>query len=617
MADTGYHVVTFQGTDDGDPVMTSTLTIIIHVLPSPQIEPGSLLVCDNDAAVDMLTVRNGSPTPGGIWTAPDGSGHNGTFIPGEDLSGDYVYVVSSGGICSATGIATIANVPHAYAGEDTALAYCSWDYPDALFPHIPGMPQDAGAWLTPDGIAFDGIIDPPTSTPGTYLYVVTPPTPCPNDTAAVQVAIPQAVHAGTDSSILICRDTPPFSMRGKLGGQVDTTGIWTNTLGQAVPDTFDPASGEIGVYTYTVPAVLPCPDQSATLTINLDALPNAGIDSALVICANGGDYPLFPLLGGGPDTGGHWLDPLGAPMEGVLDPTLEISGGYAYVVFGPGTCVHLTDTAMVKVHIDPLAVISFIADPDSGCNPLQVLFTNTTDSIYVGNSCIWDPGDGTDPVQQCGSFAHTYQQAGWYHVKLQVTTPQGCTSQLIAPGAVLVDPAPLASFLWTPNPGTPENSNLVFTATDPHAVEFHWTIDNDDFQSGQQVAHLFTDQIGGEYPVCLSVLDRYGCADTLCDTVPVIIPDLFVPLAFTPDGNGVNDVFLPISTDIVANDYEMSVFDRWGQIVFHSKDPNEGWDGKGKNGKDLPTGTYVWRISFRPVYTSDKTDRFGTITLMK
>jgi gliding motility-associated-like protein len=534
-----------------------------------------------------------------------------------DPDGAYIYVVGGSGQCAATGTATMTNVPHADAGGDTALAYCSWDYPDALFPHIPGMPQDAGAWLTPDGIAFDGIIDPPTSTPGTYLYVVTPPTPCPNDTAAVQVAIPQAVHAGTDSSILICRDTPPFSMRGKLGGQVDTTGIWTNTLGQAVPDTFDPASGEIGVYTYTVPAVLPCPDQSATLTINLDALPNAGIDSALVICANGGDYPLFPLLGGGPDTGGHWLDPLGAPMEGVLDPTLEISGGYAYVVFGPGTCVHLTDTAMVKVHIDPLAVISFIADPDSGCNPLQVLFTNTTDSIYVGNSCIWDPGDGTDPVQQCGSFAHTYQQAGWYHVKLQVTTPQGCTSQLIAPGAVLVDPAPLASLLWTPNPGTPENSNLVFTATDPHAVEFHWTIDNDDFQSGQQVAHLFTDQIGGEYPVCLSVLDRYGCADTLCDTVPVIIPDLFVPLAFTPDGNGVNDVFLPISTDIVANDYEMSVFDRWGQIVFHSKDPNEGWDGKGKNGKDLPTGTYVWRISFRPVYTSDKTDRFGTITLMK
>jgi gliding motility-associated-like protein len=617
MADTGYHVVTFEGTDDGSPVMTSTLTIVIHVLPSPQIDPGSLLVCDNDTAVDMLTVLGGSPTTGGVWTAPDGSDHSGIFTPGVDMDGDYIYVVGGGGQCAATGTATMTNVPHAYAGEDTSLAYCSWDYPDLLFPHLPGSPQTGGYWVDPNGMVFDGNIDPPTSTPGTYLYVVVPPTPCPNDTAAIQVAIPPAVYAGTDSSIVICRDAAPFSMRSKLGGQVDTTGTWTSTLGATVPDTFDPATGEIGVYTYTVPAVLPCPDQSAVLTINIDPLPNAGIDSALVICANGGDYPLYPLLNGSTDPGSHWLDPLGQAHSGILDPSLEISGAYSYIAVGPGTCDHLTDTALVQVQINPLAVISFTADPDSGCNPLEVLFTNTTDSIYVGNSCVWDLGDGTPTVQECGSFTHTYQDPGWYHLKLQMTTPQGCTNQLIVPGAVLVDPAPLATFVWTPNPGTAGNSNIVFTGTDPHAVDFQWTINNDDLQSGQQVAHAFTDQIGGEYPVCLSVLDRYGCADTLCDTVSVIIPNLYTPLAFTPDGNGVNDIFRPYATDIVADDYEMRIFDRWGQLVFDTQDPNAGWDGKGRDGSILATGTYIWRITYRPVYTADKTDQFGTITLLK
>jgi hypothetical protein len=114
----------------------------------------------------MLTLLAGSPTPGGSWTDVLGQPVSGTFVPGTTPDGDYLYTVDNGGGCAATATATIANVPHAYAGEDTALAYCSWDYPDALFPHIPGMPQDAGAWLTPDGTAFDGIIDPPTSTPG-------------------------------------------------------------------------------------------------------------------------------------------------------------------------------------------------------------------------------------------------------------------------------------------------------------------------------------------------------------------------------------------------------------------------------------------------------------------
>lgn len=617
MADTGYHIVTFEGTDDGTPVMTSVLTIVLHVLPSPQLISGSLSVCDNGTPLNMLTVLGGTPTPGGSWVAPDGAAHDSLFNPGEDMDGGYVYSVGMGTICSATGTATITNIPHADAGGDTTLAYCSWDYPDALFPRLTGSPQTGGAWLAPNGLAFDGMLDPSTFEPGIYQYVVTPTVPCLNDTSRITVAIPQAVHAGTDSTIVMCRDASPFSMRSKLAGTVDTTGTWADVNGATVPDLFDPATGVIGVYTYTVPAVLPCPFQSAVLTVNLDVLPVAGLDSALVICANGGNTPLFPLIGGGPDVGGHWLDPLGTAMDGVLDPSLELSGIYGYIVFGPGTCVHLTDTALVDVHIDPLAVITFTADPDSGCNPLEVQFLNTTASIYVGGSCIWDVGDGSAPISECGTFTHTYANAGWYHVKLKMTTPEDCTSELIAPGAVLVDPKPVANFIWTPDPGTAETPELVFTATDPHAIDFQWTFPNGVYQQGEQVAFTFPDEITAEYPVCLSVLDRYGCADTLCQIVPVLIPNLWAPLAFTPDGNGVNDTFRPVTTDMAEDDYHLLIFDRWGELLFETRSTTQGWDGRGKNGSILPTGAYVWRLIYRPIYTSDKVDRFGVVDLLK
>src|SRR5690606_1536285 len=243
--------------------------------------------------------------------------------------------------------------------------------------------------------------------------------------------------------------------------------------------------------------------------------------------------PLLPLLGGSPDPGGQWIAPDGTALDnGILDPSLELPGEYQYVATGPGTCAHRTDTAVVRVQINPLPVITFTAEPDSGCSPLPVTFTNTTETMHVGNSCVWDFGDGTATVDACGSTTHTYTDAGWYHVKLQVTTPEGCTDELIAPGAVLVAPTPQASFVYTPNPGTAGNNTLVFSATDPAAVSFPWTLPDGSQPSGPQTAYTFPDKIADEYLVCLSVEDRYGCADTLCDTIAILVPNLWVPKAF-------------------------------------------------------------------------------------
>ncbi len=617
VADTGYHDVYFYGTDNGNPVMTSTLHIVVHVLLSPQLISDSLLVCDNATPFNMLSVLGGNAPPGGSWTAPDGTAHDSLFLPGEDMNGGYTYSVGTGTSCAATGVATITNVPHAAAGNDTTLAYCSWDYPDPLFLHLNGGAQTGGSWYKPDGTTFNGTLDPATDASGVYRYMVPGSAPCPNDTAFLTISIPQAVHAGTDSSIVLCRDAAPFSMRTMLGGTPDATGTWTDVGGNVMPDLFDPATGTIGVYTYTVPAVLPCPDQHAVLTINLDAVPQAGLDSSLVICANGGNTPLFPLLGGTPDAGGHWLTPQDSLLAGgILDPSTGISGKYRYITLGPGTCAHLSDTAVVAVQINPLPVISFTADPDSGCNPLEVNFTNTTDPMYVGGPCVWNFGDGTDTVHACGGTTHNYANAGWYHVKLRITTPQGCTDQLIKPGAVLVEPAPKATFTWTPNPATAGNSTVVLTATDPHAVQFLWAFHDGSFQTTTQATYTYPDKLAGTYPVCLSVEDRYGCGDTLCDTIPVLVENLWVPDAFTPDGNGVNDKFLPIMTDMAREDYHLWIFDRWGRVVFETTNPDQGWDGQIRGGKPI-AGVYVWKLDFRPEATSDKLTRFGSVTLQR
>jgi gliding motility-associated-like protein len=295
-----------------------------------------------------------------------------------------------------------------------------------------------------------------------------------------------------------------------------------------------------------------------------------------------------------------------------LDPSLELSGEYLYLTQGADACSHLTDTAIVDITVNPLPVITFTADPDSGCHPLLVRFTNTTDPQYIGGFCTWSLGDGTTGVGDCDTFEHTYAEPGWYHVQLEIVTPQGCVDELLAPGAVLVQPEPEALFTWTPDPGIPDNSNITLTALDPYATVFQWTFPDGDTLSGRQVQHFFQHELSSEYEVCLAVLDRYGCADTACAMVPVVAPSIFVPNAFTPNGDGLNDDLRAFVDGFTKEEFTWRIFDRWGHVVFETTDNTEPWDGGA-----LPHGTYVWTLSARPIYASEKVELQGHVTLVK
>ncbi|MBL8000543.1 MAG: gliding motility-associated C-terminal domain-containing protein [Flavobacteriales bacterium] len=617
-ADAGFHTVTIEGTDNGVPVITSTLSIVLSIQQGATITPGSLTLCDNAAPVDMLTILGGNPPPGGDWTDPNGQPSTGIFDPAVDVPGAYVYAYGTGSNCASTGTATMAVVAHADAGQDVALAYCTTDGTDPLFLNLPGTPQAGGSWLYPDLSPFSGTFDPAADPAGAYAYVVSGTAPCPNDTSLSTITVQQAMDPGLANALTLCPDAPLLDMLDALNGTPDNTGTWSAPGGTPFGGTFNPASDAPGVYTYTTSPLAPCPTLNATLTIALDPLPKAGDDNVLTVCADAPLTDLFSLLGPDADPNQTWSAPGGAVHSGTLNPAVDVSGPYLYVSYGVGECDHLTDSAIVDVTVNPLPIVLFTVDPDSGCAPLDVVFTNLTDPIYLGNSCVWDLGDGSPAANACGTLAHTYVNDGWYNVRLTVTTPEGCTDMLLKQGAVLVQPPPKATFTWSPNPGTDLNSNLYFAASDPYATEFAWDFAGEATGTERFEYHLFENAFGDEYEVCLQVWDRYGCTDTLCQTVPIIVPSLFVPNAFTPDGDGVNEIFLPITADMVPEDHELLIFDRWGQLVFESKEPTKGWDGRHMNGGDiLPQGVYVWRLVERKAFTADKQDWFGTVTLLK
>ncbi|PJA06456.1 MAG: hypothetical protein COX70_09405, partial [Flavobacteriales bacterium CG_4_10_14_0_2_um_filter_32_8] len=111
----------------------------------------------------------------------------------------------------------------------------------------------------------------------------------------------------------------------------------------------------------------------------------------------------------------------------------------------------------------------------------------------------------------------------------------------------------------------------------------------------QNPTHTYQDT--GYYNVTLLVTNIYGCTDLATQTVRVR-PDFFfaAPNTFTPNGDGVNDVFFPgAMLGASAKNYDFFIFNRWGEIIFEGHDLKDGWDGTYK-GKLVQNGVYVWTI---------------------
>ncbi|MBL7962699.1 MAG: gliding motility-associated C-terminal domain-containing protein [Flavobacteriales bacterium] len=612
----GYHQVLFEATDNGTPPLTATYYIVVHVFPAAATASGSVTVCSAGPPVNLFAQLSPALTPGGTWVNPSGVPHSGTLQPSTDPSGDYIYNVGTGAGCPSTGTVTVTNILAPNAGNNAVLNTCNSNPPTDLSTLI-GVADPGGYWSAPGGGAmFSPVLDPAFSLPGNYTYTVLGNAPCGNDVASVTVNIALAVDAGVDATVALCTDAAPLNMLGALGGSPDASGQWTSPSGAPFGGTFNASVDQPGVYTYFTPAVAPCASDQSELTITVDPQPNSGSDALVEPCADAPNIPLFPLLGPA-DAGGTWLNPNGVAFGGTLQPIFELSGDYLYVTYGIGACVHLTDTAVVTANIGHMPEVAFTAEPLAGCAPLDVYFDNQTPPAHVGQ-CAWSFGNGSSGTNT-GDFNFIYGAPGHFTVTLTVTSPEGCVTTLTKPQYILVQPPPQATFTAYPNPATVDNNNVSLASTDPLAVQWAWDIGGLDSAFTRNVLHPFPNVLGGEYEVCLTVWDIYGCEDTECQTVIVKNPlAVYVPNAFSPNGDGVNDDFYPLVSGNDEKQFKLYVFDRWGSMIFESTDQYERWNGGYRNsGEVLPNGVYVWRLITMPEDGGGRKEYTGHVTLIK
>jgi gliding motility-associated-like protein len=302
----------------------------------------------------------------------------------------------------------------------------------------------------------------------------------------------------------------------------------------------------------------------------------------------------------------------GLQSPSFIASSLNNSGYYSVSVLDPFTnCTYSTG---INIAIAQFTTTSISSSVSKGCVPVCVSYT--VNNFSASTPVSWVYGDGSQTTSSINS-AHCYTTAGTYTVKILAGVPNSC--QATADFTVHVNENPTADFNHSPiKPVINIDQVVNFTdASFSNIVGWNWYFTGTaEYQSIQQNP-VFSYAEPGKYPVALVVKDKNGCTDTIVRIIEVGEDyGIYVPNAFTPNEDGLNDIFQPKGFGIVK--FEMQIFDRWGEKIFETSEFEKGWEGnyQGRGIKICPSDVYAYRISLTNVFGKSY-QLNGHVTLMR
>jgi gliding motility-associated-like protein len=296
------------------------------------------------------------------------------------------------------------------------------------------------------------------------------------------------------------------------------------------------------------------------------------------------------------------------------------AGTTTYTVVGTSTA-GCTGTDQVDVTVNPLPLVSFIADTTLGCTPLTVNFTNTT---LNSANCVWTMSDGT-VLTGCGTVSNTFEQPGCYDITLTTTSGDGCVNNFTAMSLICVEGPPVAAFSPSANLISEFNTEVYFENNTTGASSYSWNFGTgatDDVTNEENPTYDYIGQEIGNYTVTLIASSPLGCTDTATSVIQIYEELIFyVPNTFTPDFDNFNQTFKPIFTSgYDPYDYTLLIFNRWGEIIFESHDATVGWDGSYGSNREIEMvqdGTYNWKIEFKVTKNDERKVVYGHVNVLR
>ena len=635
------------------------------------IDTITILVQDIDAGPDLMFCPNQTNQPlvglpaNGQWAGPGILSSNGLFDPNFSNGADSVIKITY----SANGCVDTAEVLVAYTRvtQDT-LTFCGYDLLfDLNFDNTSRFPGPGGLWSGPGLLlnSQDGLLDLQALNPG-YNNLVFSNNTC-SDTLTLyreeEFTLTDTIFCVLSSSSILNSSLPPGFWDG-MGIVNPTTGLFSPINAGTGSHWINYTSPVGCFYPMNVQVDPPAPQPTILdfdeyycfkdTTYVLSAMPNTGIWSNAITDSlfnpallNPGLATVTYTVGSGDCASSSSLSTeIGLPLQAEIlnaDTAIckgdefrieaEVSGGdalnYSYnwtpnqgnvisFIASPSQTGNYTliasdgcsdpDTANLIVFVKPSPIIS-LTSSDSACIGLPGLLQANVEppANYIYS---WDGG----PFTGVDTFAG---QAGDF-IDIFVENPlTNCTAS--DNGSIPAYPRVIADFTSIPNTECLDllNNTIVLLDQSSEGSQGRWTIgdmDSMNYEAGMSIEYSFIDT--GNFPISLHINDSHGCSDSITQNICVnIFSQINAPTAFSPNFDGVNDVF-SLKTIGTANEIFM-IFNRWGNLLYQSNDAeNLGWNGF-YNNEVMPIGEYVWELQYFNEATQKQEVILGSVSLIE
>ncbi len=589
-------------------------------------------VCVSNPGLPLSGIITGAS--GGLWIpnggafVPSATNLNATYFPSlaEMNNGTTTIVLTStgNGLCPSqndTLVILYLDTPDINTGGN--IDVCE----DSLYVQLNASVQFAAniIWSTNGAGSFDDpsqlnatyTFDPADITSGQItLYIETFNfSGCPDDQDSLYIIFNQPPTMNLVFDDTICAGFPlQLESNSSTGnGWWQTTGDGTFSPDDSSALTFynhgltDETSGTVQIYFQTIDnggclalydtldlVIVPSPTPGFTFVEDCFGLPTAFTNTSSSV---------------DPIVGYNWLFET-AGTSSLTDPTYSFNTPGVHnvqmIVTSANGC---QDTLTLPVNAHHIPVAAF--DLPAPCLPSGTYFYNassvTNDTISSWN---WNFGDSTSATIE--NPVHQYGSAQNYTVTLSVTSGFGCSNDTIV--SVNILPGPTANFTANPlsaNLFVDVNFTDLSTANGSPLDAWLWNFADGDTSSLQNPVHAY--DLEGQYNVELIVIDEAGCIDTAYLIIPIFHGPL-VPSAFSPNGDGNNDLLMILGGNFESVDFK--IYNNWGQLVFETTDPlSSGWDGTFK-GEPQPIGVFVY-VAVVKRYDGEVVTLSGDVSLIR
>jgi hypothetical protein len=410
---------------------------------------GTARLCSNQAAVDLFTYLQGTPSVGGTWTGPSAL-VNGMFDPAVHLAGTYKYEVNNVDCVDSDADVVVTIDPFVDPGVSASLSpICVTNVattaPINLFEQLGGAPATNGTWSNTHGFVITngnvGTVDISGMdvsgitevTNLVFNYTVPSLDGCLNvSTSTVTIPIEPIPNAGEDNLTpqAVC-STGTFNLMTLLGGTPQQNGVWTNSNNQVVTNPLDLTTALSGTYTYTITSVGCGTFDDATVALNIQPLQNAGEDATMpAVCISAlptiSPFNLFERLGGTPSTGGTWSGPIatsGGHLGTVNIQTLTAGTHvFTYTIAAVGQCPLQSKNVTIVINEQLIAGTSTSRTVCSTSGTVD-LFTQLGGNPSPGGTWTYVPTN----TPHSGIFNPLADAPGAYRYRV---VSEGCATQI-------------------------------------------------------------------------------------------------------------------------------------------------------------------------------------------